>query len=109
MTIKKVVDVKDPLLKIVADVEGGRLGVVQASCKILDALRDKGLLYTQPINCRLVGFDPSNRTAKEASPVLSSNSRRPLRRWGGVGMSVPMHCVLKLHPTTPPSKTSTAS
>ena len=61
MSIKKVVDVKDPLLKIVADVESGRLGVVQASCKILDALRDKGLLYTQPINCRLVGFDPSNR------------------------------------------------
>jgi hypothetical protein len=35
--------------------------VARASCKILDALRDKGLLYTQPINCRLVGFDPSNR------------------------------------------------
>ena len=46
---------------VIALCQQGRLGIVQSADRCEEFLKAEGLLYVMRINCRLIGFDPSNR------------------------------------------------
>jgi hypothetical protein len=72
--------------QILADYDGGRVGLVQSSDKLLEALAAENLLYTMTVDPRQVGLDPSNR---DSMGVNAKEVHRLMGEIATVGWSWP--------------------
>jgi hypothetical protein len=70
--------------QILADYDGGRVGLVQCSDKLLEAFAAEKLLYTMVVDPRQVGLDPANR---DSLGVNAKEVHRLAHEIGTVGWS----------------------
>jgi hypothetical protein len=72
--------------QILADYDGGRVGLVQTSDKLLEALAAENLVYTMTVDPRQVGLDPANR---DSMGVNAKEVHRLMGEIATVGWSWP--------------------
>jgi len=76
----------DPIEQIMADYDGGRVGLVQTSDKLLEAFAASDMLYSMTVAPRQVGLDPSNR---DSMGVNAKEVHRLMGEIATVGWSWP--------------------
>ena len=76
----------DLIVHIMADYDGGRVGLVQTSDKLLEAFAASDMLYSMTVAPRQVGLDPSNR---DSMGVNAQEVHRLLGEIATVGWSWP--------------------